>query len=362
MMEILRVLAEGTGRSPRRSARQPVARSFRYQLVWKGRASHSSFRVFSSACMVVPPISGRSRRPGGAPARLGLREPGTAIDEGEVARAAPALLVGGRLVDLQRLRVDDHAIVLPRAARRHEAASHVVAHALGIARERVAPAAAPARLEAQDVAARDGDAVAQGRQLALAGRAGIQEHASGPPRAPARHAIRRDERVLHARGQLRALAEHAHVANGAGAPAMMTGAPGVRADAVALDAQREIALDVLDRVVLLGDVVDDVHPVREGARAQTHAEALDAEDGALARLVPGPEVIEHVHGRAGRDAAAIGLGQGPEDAREHAEARVRAHAERGGEARLEETALARDPLVEVLEQPLVDLQLGIDRL
>src|SRR5262245_21186944 len=147
MMEILRVLAEGTGRSPRRSARRPVGRSFRYQLVWKGRASHSSLRVFSSACMVVPPISGRSRRPGGAPARLGLREPWTAIDEGEVARAATVLLVGGRRVDLERRGIDHHAVILPRAARRHEAPRHVVAHALGIAREGIAPAAAPARLE-----------------------------------------------------------------------------------------------------------------------------------------------------------------------------------------------------------------------
>ncbi len=43
MMEIFRVLAEGTGVSPSRLAVSPVARSLRYQLVWKGRASHSAF-------------------------------------------------------------------------------------------------------------------------------------------------------------------------------------------------------------------------------------------------------------------------------------------------------------------------------
>src|SRR5262250_2205586 len=42
MIEIFRVLADGTGTAPRRSARSPLARSFRYQLVSKGSASHSS--------------------------------------------------------------------------------------------------------------------------------------------------------------------------------------------------------------------------------------------------------------------------------------------------------------------------------
>src|SRR5712691_5389248 len=42
MIEILRVLADGTGTSPRRSARSPLARFFRYQLVSNGSASHSS--------------------------------------------------------------------------------------------------------------------------------------------------------------------------------------------------------------------------------------------------------------------------------------------------------------------------------
>src|SRR2546428_3860326 len=47
MIEIFRVLADGTGTSPSRSARAPVARSFRYQLAWKFAASHSSLRRFT---------------------------------------------------------------------------------------------------------------------------------------------------------------------------------------------------------------------------------------------------------------------------------------------------------------------------
>src|SRR5439155_11970225 len=47
MIEILRVLADGTGTSPRRSALAPVAKSLRYQLAWKGAASHSSLRRFT---------------------------------------------------------------------------------------------------------------------------------------------------------------------------------------------------------------------------------------------------------------------------------------------------------------------------
>ena len=52
MIEILRVLAEGTGTPPKRSARAPVARSFRYQLVWNGSASHSSLNFWTRSRMV----------------------------------------------------------------------------------------------------------------------------------------------------------------------------------------------------------------------------------------------------------------------------------------------------------------------
>src|SRR5215831_140097 len=63
MIEILRVLADGTGTVPKRSAVAPVARSFRNQLVWNGRASHRSFRrstrsrigrLLRSTCPVEP--------------------------------------------------------------------------------------------------------------------------------------------------------------------------------------------------------------------------------------------------------------------------------------------------------------------
>ncbi len=54
-IEILRVLAEGTGTSPRRSARCPLARSFRYQLVWNGSASQRALRRPASSLHGVTP-------------------------------------------------------------------------------------------------------------------------------------------------------------------------------------------------------------------------------------------------------------------------------------------------------------------
>src|SRR6266852_9191286 len=239
---------------------------------------------------------------------------------------------------------------------------HILAHALGIPREGIAPAAAAAGLEAEEVAALENDAVAEGGQLALARRARIEDDASRPPRETARHAVGRDERVLHARGQLRALAEHAHVADHARPAAMAARSARLRPHRVALDAQREVALYVLNGVVLLGDVVDDVDAVGEGPRAQAHSEPLDAEDGPPARLVPGAEVVEDIDGGARGHLAPIGLGEGAEDAGHDAEARVGAHAQGGGEARLEQAALAGDPLVEIAEEPLVDVEVGIEGL
>src|SRR4026209_1942846 len=58
-MEIFRVLAEGTGTSPSRSARAPRSRSCRYQLVWKGRASHSAFIRLIKASMGNSPFGDR---------------------------------------------------------------------------------------------------------------------------------------------------------------------------------------------------------------------------------------------------------------------------------------------------------------
>src|SRR6185436_13899230 len=75
MMEILRVLAEGTGTPPKRSARAPVARSFKYQLVWKGSASHSSLNFCTSS-------------------RIGLGSLGSAAIEPDV----PEMHVGAGLV------------------------------------------------------------------------------------------------------------------------------------------------------------------------------------------------------------------------------------------------------------------------
>src|SRR5262249_31542713 len=123
----------------------------------------------------------------GAPARFRFLEAGTAIDEPRVASAAAARLVGSRLVHVEGDGIEHHAVVFEGAAHGDEAARHVAAHSLGVALEGIAPAAAPAGLEAEEVAALERDAVTQGQELALLGRAGIEYDAPGPSRAPARH-------------------------------------------------------------------------------------------------------------------------------------------------------------------------------
>src|SRR5260370_24539409 len=55
MIEILRVLAEGTGTSPSRSARAPVAQSLRYQLVWNGSVSQRASRRAARAFLALLP-------------------------------------------------------------------------------------------------------------------------------------------------------------------------------------------------------------------------------------------------------------------------------------------------------------------
>src|SRR5215467_9185452 len=169
-MEILRVLAEGTGTSPIRSAVRPDLRSFRYQLVWKGSASHISFicltrasMSISSACLPLPPWRERVKGLGkkGAPTRFRFLEAGTAIDERRVASVPAARLIGSRLVHVEGDGIEHDAIVFEGAAHSDEAARHVGAHSLGVALEGIAPAAAPAGLEAEEVAALEHDAVAK---------------------------------------------------------------------------------------------------------------------------------------------------------------------------------------------------------
>src|SRR5712691_248644 len=116
----------------------------------------------------------RGRALSGAPPRFGLDKAGAAVDQRGAARAAGALVVGGLLVDLEGRGVEGHAVVLERAADGDEAAGDVLAHSHRVAGERVAPAAAAARLEAQQIAALHPDPVALAGQLAFAGRARVQ--------------------------------------------------------------------------------------------------------------------------------------------------------------------------------------------
>src|SRR4029453_6319285 len=57
MIEILRVLADGAGTSPRRLALVPVFRSFRYQPVSNSARSHSSSSRFTRSRIAWPPLS-----------------------------------------------------------------------------------------------------------------------------------------------------------------------------------------------------------------------------------------------------------------------------------------------------------------
>src|SRR5262249_52826977 len=119
-------------------------------------------------------------------------------------------------------------------------------------------------------------AVAEGGQLALLRRPRLEQDTPRATGATAGHPVGGDERVLHPGGQLRALAQDAHVADHAHPAPVQAGPARVRSRRVALDPQREIALDVLARVVLLGDVVDHAHAVGERSRAEADAQTLDA--------------------------------------------------------------------------------------
>src|SRR5512143_80416 len=143
-----------------------------------------------------------------APARLRHGEARAPVDQLERAGPPPPL-VARRLGHVEGDGAEDDAVVLEGAARSDETSRDVLTHPVGIARERVAPAAAAAGLEADDVAPFEDESVTLRGQLALAGRAGVQQDASGAPGVTARHAPGGDEEVLHARGQLRPLAKHA---------------------------------------------------------------------------------------------------------------------------------------------------------
>src|SRR5690349_18738302 len=123
MMEILRVLAEGTGTSPRRSARSPLARSFRYQLVWNGSVSQRASRRAASSRMVLLPEPGHGE--GGAP-QLGGERGALLRGEGHQRRADGDPRPVAAVASDHRLQRGDHGIAL------HDAADLVEARLLGV--------------------------------------------------------------------------------------------------------------------------------------------------------------------------------------------------------------------------------------
>src|SRR5207253_11105805 len=85
MIEVLRVLAEGTATFPRRSAATPLARSFKYQLTSNSARSHSSLRFFTRSRIGRPSIGSRTWE-SHAQART-------------IPRARPPTAAGGRRLD-----------------------------------------------------------------------------------------------------------------------------------------------------------------------------------------------------------------------------------------------------------------------
>src|SRR5262249_8362643 len=66
-----------------------------------------------------------------------------------------AALRGGLLVDSPGRRIDDDAVVVACGGKTHELVAHIAQHTRGLALERIAPAAGPRHLVAEDVAALD---------------------------------------------------------------------------------------------------------------------------------------------------------------------------------------------------------------
>src|SRR6267142_2354288 len=122
-IEILRVLAEGTGTAPRRSARCPLVRSFRYQLVWNGSASQRALRRPASSFMAL--LSQSRHGEGGAP-ELGRERRALLGGEGHQGWAHRDPGTVAAVAGDHRLERGDHRVAL------HDAADLVEARLLGV--------------------------------------------------------------------------------------------------------------------------------------------------------------------------------------------------------------------------------------
>src|SRR5258708_39024641 len=130
----------------------------------------------------VPPISmaiaavGRASVMGLRRSRHGIAVVAAMEELG--GKAATAKCLGLGVLDGAAVVAERHAVLFSRGLEGNESAQHVPLHALGLAVEGVAEAAAAASLDPQDVAASHARTLADRRRRSLAGAAGIEHDAA----------------------------------------------------------------------------------------------------------------------------------------------------------------------------------------
>src|SRR5712691_1803240 len=287
--------------------------------------------------------------------------PSAALGGRGTGRSEPlSQLIGGAFVE-RHVASENHAVKLARGRGRHEAFGDVLPYALGVALQRIAPAAAAAGAHDGLGADRHRNmAAGHGPEIALAGQP--QQIAAGlagraVPEAPWRTfaALRLLEIPL-------ALDQIAHAHVDAEPAAELAGAAGILPQLPAFDHHRAFKLDAFDRAVAhvaLADRDRAGRPVLE--RPAAPAAALDA----LHHEAPpgrgmGPEEYHRAAEQAvmtGGHALGHGLGQRPDDGVDHDGHDAAPARHRGREARHHDVAFGDDDL-ERAERAFVD---GIER-
>src|SRR6185369_9912760 len=138
-----------------------------------------------------------------------------------------------------------HAVMLLRAGPAHEPTAHVGQHALGLAVEGMAPAAAPAGLDAHDIAAPHDIAVAQGTRDALVRPAWVDDAAPGSGGVTPGDTPRRMLDAVDAHGDACLRRQHLDLADEAASAAPAPRPARVRVDGVAQHPHREHRVEKL---------------------------------------------------------------------------------------------------------------------
>ena len=234
--------------------------------------------------------------------------------------------------------------IAPRVLRRDLLLEHVLQHALGIALEGIAPAAGPGQEVAEDVAVPDLER-ALARELARV-RVGVQDIVGRRAGAAAGQAVGQEAAAVGAELERARPLEKAVLARDGEAPAELAGAARVGDVAVALDQERVLGLDHLDRVVR---EVDDaaaagVHAVPGRAAAPGAEEELEEHEGPALRVVAAEAHAGVAAHLAGEDAVGRDLGERAEQRIGEAEAGEAARRDGGGQDGIHDGAGRRDDL------------------